>query len=108
MRKVKNRTAKTAPAKATPAKKAANPQIDKRGDEKTNETKIERRNSARFVQPLQSPPAEREYLRAMVGRQANPALVLQRAASTGNKRRGSQADNYFVQLSTFHVRRRGF
>jgi hypothetical protein len=59
-----------------------------------------------FVQPLQSPPAGREYLRAVIGRQANPHLHAV-GSPIRKKNDDQQADNYFIQLSTFHVRSRG-
>jgi hypothetical protein len=61
-----------------------------------------------FAQPLQSPPAGREYLRALIGKQANPALNNPIESSATINNADQRADNYFIQLSTFHVRNRGF
>jgi hypothetical protein len=53
--------------------------------------------------PIQSPPAAREYLRALVGRQGRPAGPGEGAASGKKTKKDEQVGDYFVQLATFHV-----
>lgn len=107
MRKAKAHINTRKQPKAKPAAKAAKP----RGRPLQNADQSEplRRLDPHyaFEPPLQSPPAGREYLRALIGRQANPAEDHPRAAA-GTKNAGQWADNYFVQLTTFHIRDRGF
>jgi hypothetical protein len=49
--------------------------------------------------PQQSPPIERDYLRALVGKQGRPE-------SLDKPAKGKQPGDYFVQLATFHIRPR--
>jgi hypothetical protein len=61
-----------------------------------------------FVQPLQCPPSGREYLRALVGKQGKPVAAGDPGKPQADNAIDRQAGNYFVQLTTFHVRDRGF
>lgn len=57
--------------------------------------------------PNQSPPVEREYLRALVGRQGKPSRPDESGGSGKKGKEGKkdqQIGDYFVQLATFHIR----
>jgi hypothetical protein len=54
--------------------------------------------------PRQSPPVEREYLRALVGRQGKPSSSDASGESGKKGTKDQQVGDYFVQLATFHVR----
>jgi hypothetical protein len=53
--------------------------------------------------PNQSPPVQREYLRALVGRQGKPPTSDEIGGSGKKRKKDQGADDYFVQLKTFHV-----
>lgn len=53
--------------------------------------------------PKQNPPVERDYLRALVGRQGRPANQQKSNASGTKGSKATVAGDYFVQLSTFHI-----
>jgi hypothetical protein len=59
-------------------------------------------------QPLQNPPVDRQYMRAVVGRQS-PFLPLapgQKNAKAPRDKRSSPRSSYLVGLTTFHIRPR--
>jgi hypothetical protein len=55
-----------------------------------------------MMSPLQTPPVEREYLRALVGRKGKP-ISPSESGGSGKKAKKDQVGDYFVQLATFHV-----
>jgi hypothetical protein len=100
MGKAKSRTTRRPAAKSAVAKKPT-PQIRRRATTTGAESRPSKRMTM-MKSPLQTPPVEREYLRALVGRQGKPIGPGERGGS-GKKAKKDQAGDYFVQLTTFHV-----
>jgi hypothetical protein len=60
--------------------------------------------------PPQAPPVERLYMRPVVGRGGKPDLPeasSQKASGRKRLSRQTEGPDYFVGLTTFHIRRRG-
>jgi hypothetical protein len=60
--------------------------------------------------PPQVPPVERLYMRPVIGRGGKPDLPEASSHKTSGRKRQSQqteGPDYFVGLTTFHIRRRG-
>jgi hypothetical protein len=107
MRKAKGSAKPRKPSKAKTAAKARQPPAQKNVKVADVESPQNSMMPHVFARPLQSPPAGREYLRALVGRRANPGLDAV-GSRVRSKNDDQQPDNYFIQLSTFHIRNRGF
>ena len=108
MRKAKGSDKLRKQAKAKPATKPRKQRGHKPVDIAKAKTPQDSGVKHAFMQPLQSPPAGREYLRGLIGRQANPERDYPTRYLTGRRNKDQQAGNYFIQLSTFHIGNRGF
>jgi len=97
MGKAKSRTTRRPAVKSAVAK---NPTPRERRRATTGTGSQPSKGMAMMKSPLQTPPVEREYLRALVGRQGKP-ISPGEGGGSGKKPKKDQGGDYFVQLATF-------